>query len=508
MNDKNQYLMALDFGTGAGRCFLISADGETSWEKYQEWAYQYPAEAQPGGSEFDPQEFWSIFAGLIKAVIAEAGIQPDQIAGISSTAQREGVVFLDKNGRELYAGPNLDMRAPSNAAEFTEKFGEKLHHISGHWPFPMFAPYRLLWFKEHKPEIYSQIDSVLLLNNWILYKLCGEKATEPSNGVETLLVDMNTRTWDFRLIEEMGFRPEIFPEVYESGTVIGKVTPEAAESTGLVPGIPVVLGGADTQCALLGTSALQPGDLGVPLGTFGPVQLVVDHPILAEPELIWSGCHTVPQYWVIESTSMEVGQTFRYVRDTFYTSDTMDTYQVMNEEASQSPVGANGVRAYLGPRLPNYRNLQFVIPGGFKIQLPPSPGTATRGDYARAALEAVAYGVKLNVDRLQRVSGQDLSVLRVSGGLAKSRLLRHLLADLIGVRITVPIDKEASALGAAICAGVGAGIFPDMAKGAARLVRWEETLDPDPEKQAQYETLFQAWKADYHKMYGEDTLLE
>ena len=508
MVDNDRYLMALDFGTGAGRCFLISSDGEKSFEKYQEWSYEYPEEAQPGGSEFNPQDFWLIFARLIKAVMLEAGIQPEQIAAISSTSQREGVVFLDKSGRELYAGPNLDMRASSNAAEFTEKFAEKLHHISGHWPFPMFAPYRLLWFKEHKPEIYQQIDSVLLLNNWILYRLCGNKATEPSNGVETLLVDMNTRTWDTRLIEEMGFSPEIFPEVHESGTVIGQVTPAAAQETGLVPGIPVVLGGADTQCALLGTSALQPGDLGVPLGTFGPVQLVVDRPILAAPELIWSGCHTVPKYWVIESTSMEVGQTFRYVRDTFYISDALDTYRLMNQEAEVSPPGANGVRAYLGPRLPNYRNLQFVIPGGFKIQLPPSPGTAVRGDYARAALEAVAYGVKMNVDRLQRVSGQDLTVLRVSGGLSKSRVLRRLLADLIGVQITVPLDKEASALGAAICAGVGAGIFPDMTKGAANLVRWEEFLDPKEENQARYQTLFEDWKEDYHKMYGENTLLE
>lgn len=508
MSDSKKYLMALDFGTGAGRCFLISSDGEKSSEKYREWAYQYPEEAQPGGSEFDPREFWLIFADLIRETIQEAGIQPDQIAGISSTAQREGVVFLDKSGQELYAGPNLDMRAPSDTAEFNAKFAQKLHQNSGHWPFPMFAPYRLLWFQEYKPEVYEQIDSVLLLNNWILYKLCGAKGTEPSNGIETLLVDLQTRTWNTALIEEMGFSQEIFPEVYESGTVIGEVTPSAAQETGLPPGVPVVLGGGDTQCALLGTSAIQPGDLGVPLGTFGPVQLVVSHPIIAAPELIWSGCHTVPQYWVIESTSMEVGQTFRYIRDSFYGSDAMDAYQIMNADAEGSPPGANNVKAYLGPRLPNYKNLQFVIPGGFKIQLPPSPGSATRGDYARAALEAVAYGVRLNVDRLKRVSGQDLGVLRVSGGLSKSPLLSRLLADLIGVQITVPVHKEASALGAAICAGVGAGLYKDMEEGCGSLVKWDQTLDPNPENQDLYRGLYQSWIDDYQSMYGADTLLE
>lgn len=508
MSDSKRYLMALDFGTGAGRCFLISTDGEKSFEQYQEWDYQYPEEAQPGGAEFDPREFWSFFARLIRKTIQSSGIQPEQIAGISSTSQREGVVFLDCSGEELYAGPNLDMRAPSNVSNFTEKYAEKLHQASGHWPFPMFLPYRLLWFKEYKPEIYERINSVLMLNNWLLFRLSGSKATEPSNGVETLLLDIKTRTWATDLISKIGFSHSIFPEVFESGTVIGEVTPSAAKETGLCSGIPVVLGGADTQCALLGTSAIQPGDLGVPLGTYGPVQLVVDRPILAAPELIWSGCHTVPESWVIESTSMEVGQTFRYVRDTFYASDSMDTYQVMNTEAEESPPGANAVKAYLGSRLPNYKNLQFAIPGGFRVQLPPSPGSVTRGDFSRAALEAVSYGVHLNVERLQRISERELSVLRVSGGLSKSSLLVKILADLINVRITVPVNKEASALGAAICAGVGGGVYADMAEGTDSLVKWDQILDPDPANGIVYQELYQSWKEDYKKMYGEDTLLE
>lgn len=507
MFSEKQYLMALDFGTGAGRCFLVSLDGEECHEQYQEWSYQYPEEAQPGGSEFDPEKFWEIFSRLIRSTLQNSGVRASQIAGVSSTSQREGVVLLDAAGQELYAGPNLDMRAPSDTASFNEEYAERIHAISGHWPFPMFLPYRLLWFQEKKPDIFQKIDTVLLLNNWLLYRLCGEKATEPSNGVETLLVDLGSRDWQMDLIGELGFAKEIFPRVQESGTVIGQVTTQAAEETGLRVGTPVVLGGADTQCALLGTSALLPGDLGVPLGTYGPVQLVVDQPIIAQPELIWSGCHTVPERWVIESTTMEVGQTFRYVRDTFYASDELDTYSLMNQEAEASPPGANRVKAYLGPRLPNYRELKFDIPGGFMVQLPPAPGSVSRGDFARAALEAVAYGVRLNVDRLQRISNQELAVLRVSGGLSKSNLLVQLLADLIGIEITVPVNKEASALGAAICAGVGAGFFADMAEGADSLVKWDQEVQPSAEENL-YQELYQNWKEDYRKMYGEDTLLE
>jgi len=504
--NNKQYLIALDFGTGAGRCFMVSLDGKASYDQYQEWAYDYPEEAQPGGAQFDPQEFWQILAGLIHKTINKAGIDSSQVVGISSTAHREGVVFLDKDGRELYAGPNIDMRAPSNTEEFEAKFAERIHKTSGHWPFPMFAPYRLLWFKENRPDIYEKVCSVLLLNNWMLYRLCGQKRTEPSNGIETLLVDLKTRNWDVDLIRAIGFDPSIFPPVSESGTVIGEVTEKAARETGLKAGTPVVLGGGDTQCALLGTSAIEPGDVGLVLGTYGPLQMVVPAPIITTPELIWSGCHTVPGLWVIESSSMETGQAFRWIRDIFYASESLDTYGVMNKEAEASPPGANKVRAYVGPRLPNYRKLEFVGPGGFVTKLPPVPNVIKRGDFARAMLESVAFGVRLNVERLQRVSGLDISVLRVCGGLSKSNLLMQMLANLIGVKVTVPLHKEGSSLGAAICAGVGAGKFRDMKDGVNQLVLMDKTFLP--EDRQTYEQLYRMWMSEYSKMYGERTLKE
>ena len=181
---KPEYVMALDAGTGAARCFLVSLDGQSSYDAYQEWQYSYPEDAQPGGVEFDPENFWKIFATLISRTLQENGISGDQVVGISSTSQREGVVFLDQHGRELYGGPNIDIRAPLNADTLAAVHGEQIYASSGHWPFPMFAPYRLLWFQEHKPRVYDSIATVLLLNDWILYRLSGEKFSEPSNGNE------------------------------------------------------------------------------------------------------------------------------------------------------------------------------------------------------------------------------------------------------------------------------------------------------------------------------------
>lgn len=503
-----EYLLSLDFGTGAGRCYLVSTDGKISFESYKEWEYEYPPEAQPGGSEFDAKLFWKILSSLIQETLRKSEISPSSIIGISSTSQREGVVFLNKNGEEIYAGPNLDMRYPDDKDDFEKKFAEKIHENCGHWPFPMFLPYRLLWFKQKKPKIFNSISSVVLLNNWILYRLCGVTATEPSNGIETLFVNLKSRKWNNHLVEEMGIDARILPPVYESGTQIGVVSAVTAEETGLAVGTPVILGGADSQCGLLGSGVMEDGGMGVVLGTYGPLQMVVPKPVFAEPELIWSGCHIVPDKWVIESTSMEAGQTFRWVRDIFYSEVAGDVYTKMSNDASESPIGSNQIRAYLGPRLPNYHHLEFECPGGFTIKLPTTPGKNSRGDFSRATIEAVSFGVKLNADRLQKAANRKMVSLHASGGLSKSPVMVEALSNVLETIVRIPEQKEGSAIGAAICAGVGVGIYATMEEGAKALVRYGKIQSPEIEKTRQYQDAFNDWKERYVDMYGKNILVE
>lgn len=504
---SQSYLMALDAGTGAGRCFLVSTDGKHTVEAYQEWAYDFPAEAQPGGSQFDAEKFWGIFSRLIREALHKGKFSPQQIRGISSTSQREGIVLLDKAGRELYAGPNVDMRRPSDAAEFTKQNAELLHSISGHWPFPMFAPYRLLWFKEHHPEIFEQVDKMLLLNDWILYRLCGHFGSEPTNGNETLLLDLRTRNWSTEVIEKLGFPKGIFPPILEPGTVLGEVTQKVAEETGLAIRTPVVIGGADTQCAMLGMGAVQPGDTGIALGTYGPQQMVLDRPVISDPEYAWSGCHILPDRWVLESSIMEAGQAFRWVRDSFYASESGETYSQMEADAAASKPGAGGIQSFIGPRLPNYLELKFAGPGGFRMQLPPAPGTNTRGDFARATLESVAFAIRANTERLKRVSGQDLAGLHTCGGLTKSKTLLQVTATLFESPVKVLQAKEGTALGAAICAGVGSGEFADFAQGIQSLSS-SNSVDPNPQDIEFYKEAYQQWLRQAPAMYGLDGAME
>ncbi|MDY6875575.1 MAG: FGGY family carbohydrate kinase [Chloroflexota bacterium] len=502
MKDAMKYVMALDAGTGAGRCFLVSLDGQQSFEKYQEWQYEFLADMQPVGAEFNPEVFWGIFADLIRRTLAENGISPDQVVGVSSTSQREGIVLLDQDGRELYAGPNIDMRAPSDWMHITTDFGQDIYQVSGHWPFPMFAPYRLLWFKEHKPELYERVHTMLLLNDWILYRLSGARASEPSNATETLLFDLGARDWAMTLIERLGLPDGIYPPVFASGTQIGKVSQEAAAATGLKAGTPVVTGGGDTQCALLGTGAIEDGEISTVLGTYAPSQLVVDQPIIDPQYRAWGGCHVVPNKWVVESTAMEAGQAFRWTRDVFYGGGGPDAYSVMDAEAVVSPIGARGVQAFVGSRVSNYRSLAFAVRGAFFFQLPPLPGSASRGDFARAVLESIAYGVRANVERLQRVSGRQVSKLRVCGGVSKSQALPQILADMLSVPVLVPELTEGSAMGAALCAAVGSGYVNSFGEAVAAMVHWNRELAPDPDRVEAYQVLYEQWLELAPQVYG------
>ncbi len=505
---KREYVMALDAGTGAARCFLVSLDGRECHEAYQEWAYEYPPDAQPGGAEFSPRLFWGVFVGLIRRVLRESRIASAQVVGVSSTCQREGVVFLDRGGMELYAGPNIDMRAPANAEELAQTYGDAIYRISGHWPFPMFAPYRLLWFKERRPDIYSKIDCMLLINDWILYRLCGERASEPSNAVETLLFNLTERQWARELIERLGLPYQIFPPVFPSGTQIGGVTRRSAQETGLREGTPVITGGADTQCALLGTGSIKPGQASTVLGTFAPSQIVVDRPVIDPRRRTWSGCHVVPDRWVVESTAMETGQSFRWVRDVFFGGGDTGQYSRMDQEAATSPLGARGIQAFVGPRVPNYSNLKFNVRGGFYFNLPPLQDNAGRADFTRSVLESVAYGVRANIERLESVSGVSTGTLAITGGLSKSLVLREALANTMNKPIGVPRNKEGSALGAALCASVGSRRFSSFEEAVKCMVQWETVVSSQKEKADRYEQLYRAWLERMPEAYGAGNLGE
>jgi len=248
----DKYVLALDAGSSGGHSLITDLQGHVVSFAQQEWTYDTPAEVAPLGREFDPAGFWDIICQIIGEAITKAEITADEIIAVSAASQRQGVVFLDKDGHELYAGPNIDLRALSEGLCIDSEFGNEVYRITGHSPSLLFAPAKLRWFQTNRPHTYDRIATVLSISDWIIHRLCGERVGEVSNYCDIGLVDICERQCSQRLVEMLHLPPGIYPQIVPPGTCVGAVTAAGAEQTGLAYGTPVVIGGADTQCGFGG----------------------------------------------------------------------------------------------------------------------------------------------------------------------------------------------------------------------------------------------------------------
>ncbi|HHY10615.1 MAG TPA: hypothetical protein GX528_08640 [Firmicutes bacterium] len=499
---RDKYLLVFDAGTGAGRCSIFDLKGSLAAVDYCEWNYVTPYENKEI-REFIPADFWEILSRVARGALAKAGIDPNQVIGVTSTSQREGVVIIDKGGQEIYAGPNIDFRGEVQGKWLHENFGPEMYEISGHWPSAMTAPARLLWFKEHKPHLYKRMHALMMINDWILYRLTGEVASEPSNACETLFFNIHTMAWDYDLIDKLGVNPMLFPKILRSGDQLGLVSEKAAAATGLKAGTPVFMGGADTQCALLATGGLKEGHTAIVSGTSTPVQAVVKEPLLDGKARVRTGCYLPAGSWVIDSNARPTGVVYRWLRDTFYANDcagAADLYEVMNKEAAAVPPGSEGLVAFGGPSILNvsdqrdFPNMFFGIKPGYEKEL------CRRGLFARSILENIAFAVRGNIEQIYDLLNYKPPYVYMTGGAAKSALQLEIMANVLGLPIHVAQGEESTSLGAAICGAVGAGVFADFDRAVAAMVRPAAVVEPRPLLTGEYEKHYRRWKKLYDYM--------
>jgi len=498
---SDQYLMALDAGSGAGRCALMSLDGSKVFTAYQEWGYTTPPGLGMMAVEFDPDQFWKIFSDVIGQAINKAGIQLEQVVAVSPTSQREGIVLLDENDKALYAGPNRDCRAVIEGMQFTNTFGDELYRRSGHFPSSMTGAARLAWFKNHVPKIFERVRHLLSINDWILFRLSNEYCCEPTNAAETSLYDLAAQDWAYDIIEKLELPKEVFPKVLPAGTQVGVITNQAARETGLRSGIPVVVGGADTQCGLLGCGCTRPNTMAAISGTTTPVQLVTTSPMLDPNQRLWGGAHIVPGLFIVESNAGGSGSVYQWYRDSFF-PDVVERakttgenpYEIMNAEADQAPVGCNAVQSYIGVTIMNAKTMTMP-PNVIFLGMNPlqSPCIPCRPLLTRAVIESLAYAVKANIQQIQNLVGTSPTAIGVCGGLANSHLYVEAMANTLQIPVRVPRIKEGTAVGAAICAGIGGGIFHNFEEGVDALVHIDTEIQPDEHLSKQYQSFYRKW---------------
>lgn len=489
-------VFVLDAGSSGCRAFIFDLHGRVVSSAQQTWAYHTPVEVSPLAREFDPGDFWNIICRLINQAVRRCAVPPSQIAAISTTSQRQGVVFLDREGNELYAGPNTDLRALVEGFSIDGEFGSDIHRITGHTPSFLSAPAKLQWFKANRPHIYGQIAKVLTINNWIVYRLCGKSVGEPSSAAGIGLVDVREADWSSQLLGMLDMPQTICPEMHTAGTCVGEVTAAVAAQTGLATGTKVVIGGGDTQCALLGMGVKDQAEVGIVAGWSASVQMVTAEPVIDPQRRIWSDCHILPGRWILESNAGEAGGAYAWLKNLFFedgdSNAQANAYRVMDHLAEMAPAGADGVLAFIGPRVINMTRLKPIL-GGFILPVAPSVTGIERKHIIRAAIENLCFAFKANCDQLTEVSRLEPEALAIGGGLAQSRLLVQTLSDVLGSPLVCADEPQVTSHGAAMCAAVGAGIYPDLEVAAGAMRPRCTVIAPNEQNTRRYGKYYDRW---------------
>jgi autoinducer 2 (AI-2) kinase len=498
------YLMALDLGTGSCRAVIFDADGHQVAVGQREWSHA-ALPGVPGSQEFDTERNWQLIGACVRDALSASGLEASEILAVSATSMREGIVLYDEQGREIWACPNVDSRAAEEADELVRSgAARRLFEIGGDW-VAITAPARLRWIQRHQPEVFTAVRHLGMLSDWALFRLTGRFVTDPSAGSSSDLFDLRSRAWSTELLELVGLDQRIVPEVVEPGNVIGEVHERAAAETGLAVGTPVVVGGADTQLGLVGIGVNQPGRLTLVGGSFWQLTAVTDTPLIDPRARVRTLCHAVPGHWMTEGIGFYCGIALRWFRDAFCEVEvheaerrSTDAYVVMEEAASGVPPGAHGVLAVFSNVMDVKRWVQ-ATPSFLQFDVD-SPATSNRAACIRALEEQAAYSSRGHLEILRELTGTEGSEILMTGGAAKGSLWPQIVADILGVTVTIPEVKESTALGAAMFAGIGAGVYPDLPSAAERLVRLERSVEPDRAAVAQYDSHYARWRETYARI--------
>lgn len=487
-------LLVIDAGTSALRSVVVGADGMVRTIATAEWPMFTPDDAAPFGREYQAMDVVFALAEIQPHTstmsytprgntIGDVGpFVPERIVAVAVTGQREGLAFGTRDGGAYLISPNIDARASAEGIAIDARMADAVYAATGHLPSLMQAPAKWRWLRANRAHDAGGI--ILPLADFLAHELT------LAGGTTSVVAPRMSRS----LAVENGLAPLVgvlpdepyaevvamAPEMVADGSILGP------DGGGHLGGAPIVLAGADTQCALLGMGIVGPGDVGVPAGWSAPAQMVLDTPLLDPRRRTWTGVHVIPDRWVLESNASETGRAWAWLR--------MGTPDAEADQlVAASPPGANDVMAVIGPRRMRAHAMSAGV-GALTMPLPFVMSAPSRGDLLRSVLESIAYAIRANIEQLEEVSGRSAGRVAIGGGMSRGPLPR-ILADVLGRPIEVARAPETSAIGAAILAAVAVGLHPSLETAVEAMAGQRTTLTPDAGVSAAYDDLYDRWCA-------------
>ena len=482
---KGGFLLGLDWGGGGVRALAVSVESGACVVRRRALAPLEIPDTGGFGWSVDLEGGLRAFGEAAREALEAAGGTADRVLGVAATSVRFGHVVLGPGGALLDIASNRDARAAGEAFRLGAEHGAALAERSGHWPQPILAAPRLLRLRACEPRLADPAARLLSLGDWIAWRLTGEAATDRSGASQTGLFDVAAGAWLEDWIARLGLPRALFPAVGLSGERLGALRPEAAEALGLRAGTPVALGGSDSACALLGAGVLEAGARLVIAGTTAPVLAVADRARF-DPRL-FTECHALAGRWMIDSNAGPAGDALDWLAAWLEPGPGPAVARLLARAADEEP-GAGGMLSSFGAQVLDARSLRLPVGSLTASPLFHANGEATRGAAARAAVEGIALALCGNLAQLAEAVGP-ASSLAATGGLTRSASFCRLLADATGTPVSVSSTPDATALGAALCAGVAAGLFGSLGEAATALVGPARRFEPDAARAARYAAL-------------------
>lgn len=466
-----RYLLGLDVSTTGSKALLIDETGAVVASHTTPHGLSQP---HPLWSEQNPSDWWEGMVAAIKAALGQID-DPGAIQAIGLTGQMHGLVCLDARGEVLR--PAIlwnDQRTQAECDEIHATVGEKRFiQLTGNRALTGFTAPKILWVRKHEPDVYARIAQVLLPKDYIRFKLTGGYATDLAGAAGTVLLNVARREWSDEVLRALDIPAEWLPPVHEGPQITSTVSEDAARLTGLKAGTPVVGGGGDQGAQATGVGAVKPGIVALTVGTSG----VVFAPLASyayEPEgRLHAFCHAVPGQWHFMGVMLSAAGSLQWFRDTLAPGE---DFGPLTDEAADIAPGADGLvfLPYLtGERTPHPDPLARGAFVGLTAR-------HSRAHMTRAVLEGVAFGLRDGFELIKNSEAGIIDEVRASGGGVRSPVWRQILADVFGVPLVVTEAIEGAAYGAALLAGVGGGVWPDVATAAERTVKLGERVEPGP----------------------------
>ncbi len=495
--------MAIDAGTGSVRAVIFDTKGNQISVAQKEWIH-LEEEGVPNSMTFDTQTNWELTVWCIQESLKLAQLRGKDIIAVSATSMREGIVLYDKEGEALWGVANVDARAYKEVRFLKENYEgieETFYKTSGQ-TFALGALPRIMWLKNNRPEVYEKVARISMIGDWILAKLSGVIATDPSNGGTTGIYSLKNRDWDTSMAQKVGIKSDIFPPSLEPGTVMGTVTEVSSVLTGLSTSTKVVMGGGDVQLGAAGLGVVKEGQVAILGGSFW--QQVVNIKSDTVPPANMSvrvNPHVINGLSQAEGITFFSGLIMRWFRDAFCDLEKLeakergiDVYTVLEEKASKVPLGSNGIIPIFSDSM-KYGKWYHAAPAFLNLSI--DPEVCNKASMFRSLQENACIVSAINLEKIKAFTNLEFDEIVFAGGASKGELWCQILADVTGCKIKVPKVTETTALGAVMAAGVGAGVYESISTAAKALVKWDKEYLPNPENLSQYNEIKKRWEEVY-----------